>query len=312
MIDIANSILILSFVLAGYGAWASFMGGRWGRDEMITSADRSTTVLFILCTVLVGFLVAAFVTRDFSLRYVASYSNRTLPLFYTVSALWAGQAGSLLLWTWLLCLFSVIVVRQNRRQNRILMPYVLGTLMTTILFFLGLMVYGSSPFEQLPQPLSDGKGLNPMLQNSGMIMHPPTLYLGYVGFTVPFAFALAALITRRLDAQWIRTTRRWTLFSWLFLTLGNLFGAKWAYVELGWGGYWAWDPVENASLMPWLTGTAFLHSVMIQEKRGMLKVWNMVLIILTFGLTIFGTFITRSGIISSVHPSVNQTWVPCS
>lgn len=301
MIDIANSILILSFILAGYGAWASFMGGRWGRGEMISSAERSTTVLFLLTTALVGFLVVAFVTRDFSLKYVASYSNRTLPLAYTVSALWAGQAGSLLLWSWLLCLFSLIVVRQNRRQNRTLMPYVLGVLLTTILFFVALMVYGTSPFEQLPQPLSDGKGLNPMLQNSGMIMHPPTLYLGYVGFTVPFAFALAALMARRLDAQWIGTTRRWTLFSWIFLTLGNLLGAKWAYVELGWGGYWAWDPVENASLMPWLTGTAFLHSVMIQEKRGLFKVWNMVLIILTFGLTIFGTFITRSGIISSVH-----------
>ncbi|MFQ6616762.1 MAG: heme lyase CcmF/NrfE family subunit, partial [Fidelibacterota bacterium] len=257
--------------------------------------------LFVLCTVLMGILVFSFVTHDFSLKYVASYSNRTLPLAYTVSALWAGQAGSLLLWAWLLCLFSVIVVRQNQRQNRTLIPYVLGTLLATILFFIGLMVYATSPFEQLPQALPDGKGLNPMLQNSGMIMHPPTLYLGYVGFTVPFAFAIASLITRKLDAQWIRTTRRWTLFSWLFLTLGNLFGAKWAYVELGWGGYWAWDPVENASLMPWLTGTAFLHSVMIQEKRGMLKVWNMVLIILTFGLTIFGTFITRSGIISSVH-----------
>ncbi|MFQ6675547.1 MAG: heme lyase CcmF/NrfE family subunit [Fidelibacterota bacterium] len=301
MIDTANSVLIFSFVLAGYGAWAAVMGGRWGRKEMVSSAERTTTALFLLCTLLIGILVVAFITRDFSLSYVASYSSRTLPLVYTISAVWAGQAGSLLLWTWLLCLFSVIVVRQNRWQNRTLMPYVLGTLLTATFFFIGLMVYGTNPFEQLPQPVADGRGMNPMLQNSGMIMHPPTLYLGYVGFTVPFAFALAALITGKLDAQWIRTTRRWTLFSWIFLTLGNLFGAKWAYVELGWGGYWAWDPVENASLMPWLTGTAFLHSVMIQEKRGMLKVWNMVLIILTFCLTIFGTFITRSGIISSVH-----------
>jgi cytochrome c-type biogenesis protein CcmF len=167
---------------------------------------------------------------------------------------WAGQSGSLLLWAWLLCFFAAIVVWQNRKKNRELLPYVLATILFTALFFFGLMVYATSPFARLPQPVADGNGLNPMLQNPGMVMHPPTLYLGYVGFTVPFAFALAALFANRLDAQWIRSTRRWTLFSWLFLTLGNLFGAKWAYVELGWGGYWAWDPVENASLMPWLTG----------------------------------------------------------
>jgi cytochrome c-type biogenesis protein CcmF len=301
MVDLASGVLLFSFILAGYAAYAAFMGGRWRSDQMIASAERSAVTLFVLSSLMMAALVVAFITRDFSLEYVAQYTNRTLPMFYTISAVWAGQSGSLLLWAWLLCLFAAIVVWQNRRKNRKLLPYVLGTILFTAFFFFGLMVYATSPFARLPQPAADGNGLNPMLQNPGMVMHPPTLYLGYVGFTVPFAFALAALLANRLDAQWIRSTRRWTLFSWLFLTLGNLFGAKWAYVELGWGGYWAWDPVENASLMPWLTGTAFLHSVMIQEKRGMLKVWNLVLVILTFGLTIFGTFITRSGIISSVH-----------
>ena len=301
MVDLASGILLFSFILTGYATWAAFMGGRWRDEQMIASAERSAVALFVLSSVMMAALVFAFVTRDFSLEYVAHYSSRTLPMFYTISAVWAGQSGSLLLWAWLLCLFAAMVVWQNRRKNRELLPYVLGTILFTAFFFFGLMVYATSPFARLPQPVADGNGLNPMLQNPGMVMHPPTLYLGYVGFTVPFAFALAALIAKRLDAQWIRSTRRWTLFSWLFLTLGNLFGAKWAYVELGWGGYWAWDPVENASLLPWLTGTAFLHSVMIQEKRGMLKVWNLVLVILTFALTIFGTFITRSGIISSVH-----------
>ncbi|MFQ5798626.1 MAG: heme lyase CcmF/NrfE family subunit [Bacteroidota bacterium] len=301
MYNVSSGILVFCFILAGYGAWTAFMGGRWRRADMTASAERSAVALFVLSSILMAALIYAFVSRDFSLKYVASYSNRTLPMFYTVSALWAGQAGSLLLWGWLLSLFSAVVVWQNRRKNREVMPYVLGILLATAFFFLGLMVYTTSPFEFLPRPVADGSGLNPMLQNPGMVIHPPTLYLGYVGFSVPFAFAIAALLANRLDTQWIRTTRRWTLFSWLLLGLGNLFGAQWAYEELGWGGYWAWDPVENASLMPWLTGTAFLHSVMIQEKRGMLKVWNLALIILTFALTIFGTFITRSGIISSVH-----------
>jgi cytochrome c-type biogenesis protein CcmF len=301
MNNIANSLLLFALFLAGYTTWAAAMGGKWKECRLTLSAERSALALFAVTSIIMAALVYAFVTRDFSLEYVAGYSSSTLPMFYTVAAVWAGQAGSLLLWAWLLTLFCAIVIWQSRRKNRELLPYAVAVISATSLFFLGLMIYGTSPFETLPSPASEGNGLNPMLQNVGMVMHPPTLYLGYVGFIVPFAFAIAALITKRLDGQWIRSTRRWTLFAWLFLTLGNLFGAKWAYVELGWGGYWAWDPVENASLMPWLTGTAFLHSVMIQEKRGMLKVWNLVLIFLTFGLTIFGTFITRSGIISSVH-----------
>ncbi len=298
---IADGLLLFAFILAGYGAWAAFMGAYWRQAAMVRSAERTSVALLAVSSLIMAALVYAFVTHDFSLDYVAHYSSRTLPMFYTVAAVWAGQAGSLLLWAWLLALFGAMVVWQNRHKNRELLPYVVGVIQVTACFFFGLMVYATSPFAPAIQPMADGLGLNPMLQNVGMVMHPPTLYLGYVAFVVPFAFAIAALITKRLDAQWIRTTRRWTLFAWLFLTLGNLFGAKWAYVELGWGGYWAWDPVENASLMPWLTGTAFLHSVMIQEKRDMLKIWNLVLIILTFALTIFGTFITRSGVISSVH-----------
>ncbi|MEE9610486.1 MAG: heme lyase CcmF/NrfE family subunit, partial [Desulfatiglandales bacterium] len=216
-------------------------------------------------------------------------------------AFYAGQAGSLLFWAWLLSLFAFIVIWQNRERNRDVLPHVNLILACLTFFFISLMVFVTNPFTRLATVPPDGQGLNPLLQNPGMIFHPPTLFLGYVGFAVPYAFAMAALIKGRLGSTWIRTTRRWTLFSWFFLTIGNLLGAQWAYVELGWGGYWAWDPVENASFMPWLVATAYLHSVMIQEKRGMLKIWNIVLITLTFLLTIFGTFITRSGIISSVH-----------
>ena len=207
----------------------------------------------------------------------------------------------MLLWLWLLAMYSALVVGQNRYRNRELMPYVIATLMTTALLFLAMLVIVEDPFRQLPHEPRDGQGLNPLLQNPLMVIHPPNLYLGFVGFAVPFAFAIGALASGRLDTQWIRSIRRWTLVAWLFLSVGILLGGQWAYVELGWGGYWAWDPVENASFMPWLTGTAFLHSVMIQEKKGMLKVWNMALVILTYALSIFGTFLTRSGVIASVH-----------
>jgi cytochrome c-type biogenesis protein CcmF len=218
-----------------------------------------------------------------------------------VAALWGGQKGSLLFWALVLTFFTTLVQLQNRERNRELMPWVTATLMTVTAFFLGLVTFITDPFERLPTPAVEGADLNPLLQNYWMMIHPPSLYTGYVSASVPFAFAIAALATGRLGDQWIRTTRRWALFSWFFLTLGNLFGAMWAYEVLGWGGYWAWDPVENAAFMPWLVSTAFLHSVMIQEKKDMLRVWNMVLVLLTFTLTIFGTFLTRSGVISSVH-----------
>ena len=301
MTDIGNYALVLALVMTFYSAVVSGLGAKIRRVGLIESAERGVYAATALLTVTVLALLYALVTRDFQIEYVAEYTDASLPLFYTLTALWAGQAGSLLFWGWLLVLFAAIVIYQNRKRNSELTPYVVTIIMSVAAFFVLLLVFSTPPFERLPLRPQDGQGLNPMLQNPGMIIHPPTLYLGYVGFTIPFAFALAALITGRLGSQWITSTRRWTLFSWFFLTLGNLFGAQWAYVELGWGGYWAWDPVENASFMPWLVGTAYLHSVMIQERRGMLKIWNMMLIVITFALTIFGTFITRSGIISSVH-----------
>jgi len=301
MNEFGNTALLLAFAVSLYGFVAPLVGVRTGREELIRSGENAVTVNFLLLTLATAALLYALLTRDFRNAYVASYTSRDLSFWYTVSALWAGQAGSLLFWAWILSAFATISVWINREGLPDLIPYAMSVMMATSSFFLFLLSSVSSPFELLPFRPADGQGLNPLLQNPGMFFHPPTLYLGYVGFTVPYAFAMAALFTGHLDERWIRATRRWTLFAWFFLTLGILFGMQWAYVELGWGGYWAWDPVENASLMPWLTGTAFLHSVMIQEKRGMLKVWNMVLIILTFALSIFGTFLTRSGVLSSVH-----------
>ncbi len=305
MNQLGYTVLLLAVAVSAYGIVAPIVGVRTGRREFVRSGERSVYALAALVVIGAIALIYALVTRDFSNEYVWSYTSRELNGFYTVSAFWAGNAGSMLLWLVILGVFQAIVVYQNRRKNRELMPYVISILMAMALFFSLVMTISteSNPFRLVPGGVApaNGNGLNPMLENPGMVIHPITLYLGYVGFAIPFAFAMAALITKRLGDFWIRSTRRWTLFAWLFLTVGNIMGAWWAYVTLGWGGYWAWDPVENASFMPWLTGTAFLHSVMIQEKKDMLKVWNMVLIILTFMLTIFGTFLTRSGIINSVH-----------
>ena len=301
MIQIGFYSIFIAMFLSIYSGLAAVLGIRGRSAGMIASADNAAYAVFGFLTLASVAMVYALITRDFQIAYVSSYTNRSLPMLYTLSAFYAGQKGSLLFWGWILSMFSAIALFQNRKKNRQLMPYVLAVLMTVTFFFIFLMVFVVNPFETLNYVPLDGKGLNPMLQNPGMIFHPPTLFLGYVGFTIPFAFALAALFTGHLGDVWIKTTRKWTIFSWFFLTAGNLFGMEWAYVELGWGGYWAWDPVENASFMPWIVGTAYLHSVMIQEKRGMLKVWNIVLILLTFLLTIFGTFITRSGLIASVH-----------
>ncbi len=301
MIQIGFYSIFIAMFLSIYSGLAAVLGIRGRSAGMIASADNAAYAVFGFLTLASVAMVYALITRDFQIAYVSSYTNRSLPMLYTLSAFYAGQKGSLLFWGWILSMFSAIALFQNRKKNRQLMPYVLAVLMTITFFFTFLMVFVTHPFETLNYVPLDGKGLNPMLQNPGMIFHPPTLYLGYVGFTIPFAFALAALFTGHLGDVWIKTTRKWTIVSWFFLTAGNLFGMEWAYVELGWGGYWAWDPVENASFMPWIVGTAYLHSVMIQEKRGMLKVWNIVLILLTFLLTIFGTFITRSGLIASVH-----------
>jgi len=299
--QIGEVALWVALVLAFWGAGAAFIGGQSRRGDVILSAERSVVAVFVLLSIASLAVIAAFVGNEYRYGYVAAYSNRDLPLFYKISGLWAGQTGSLVFWALLLALFSTITVVQNRNRNREFMPYVAGILSLVLAFFLLVIVTVSNPFELLPFAPADGRGLNPQLQNPWMVIHPPTLYLGFTAFTIPFAFGMAALLTGRLDSTWITTTRKWTLLSWFFLTNGIIFGMMWAYVELGWGGYWFWDPVENASLLPWLTATAFLHSVMIQEKRGMLKMWNMLLVLGTFLLCIFATFLTRSGLIESVH-----------
>src|SRR5437667_116451 len=240
--------------------------------------------------------------HDFNVEYVAAYTSRNLPIFYTWSALYAGQKGSLLFWATVLSVFGSLALVLTPRHHRALLPHVAGVVSLVAAFFISVMLFGqANPFQRLPYTPLDGNGLNPQLQNPGMVFHPPMLYLGYISITIPFAFAIAALLSKRLDTDWLVAIRKWTLLSWLFLSIGICLGMWWAYVELGWGGYWAWDPVENAPLLPWLTMTAFLHSVMIQEKRGMLKKWNLALIIGSWLLSIFGTFITRSGVIASVH-----------
>jgi cytochrome c-type biogenesis protein CcmF len=298
--------IILAFCLATYSVFASLVGKWTKRQFLIISGERAVFAVWGLVTIASGILVYALLTGDFRLSYVAQNTNTAMPMVYKFAAWWGGQEGSLLLWGWILATYSSVVVWQNRRKFRDMMPYVTATLMVTQAFFLCLITFPLTPFQVLAvgkeiTPVPDGRGLNPLLQYWTMAIHPPTLYLGYVGFIVPFAFALGSLITRQPGDSWIHTTRRWTLITWMFQSTGILLGAGWAYAVLGWGGYWGWDPVENASLLPWITATAFLHSVMMQEKKGMMKVWNMVLVSATFFLCIFGTFLTRSGIVSSVH-----------
>ena len=286
------------------GLWAAVIGfsGRWqGRPELARSVTRAVYALLGLMLVAAAALWKGLISHDFNIEYVASYTSRNLPGYYIFSAFWAGQKGSLLFWAIVLSLFASLAQWLTPSRFRALMPYVAAVTSSVTIFFVMVMLFAANPFERLSFTPADGNGLNPQLQNIGMVIHPPMLYLGYISITIPFAFAIAALLSRRLDTGWIQAMRKWTLMSWLFLSIGITLGMWWAYVELGWGGYWAWDPVENASLLPWLTMSAFLHSVMIQEKRGMLKRWNMMLIIGSFLLSIFGTFITRSGVIASVH-----------
>ncbi len=310
MNQVGSVALVAALAFAAYGVVAGAVGGKLRSLKIVRSAERSTLAFFVMITVAVFALEFLILKDDFHSAYVAAHSNRDLPVYYKIAVLWSGQEGSLLFWTWLLAIYGGMAVLLNHRKNRQLMPYVVSIIMATGAFFSSITFFVANPFDQLTLATStgavpfappDGNGLNPSLQYHSMVIHPPMLYLGYVGFVVPFAFAMAALITRQLGDNWIRVTRRWTMVPWAFLGTGILLGANWAYVVLGWGGYWGWDPVENASLLPWLAATAFLHSVMIQEKRGMLKVWNIVLIITTFFLCIFGTFLTRSGIVSSVH-----------
>src|SRR5436309_2846770 len=301
MADFGTLCLFLALAASGWAVIASLNGWRARLGELVLSAERAVYATWALVLLSVLSLEYCIFTDQFGLESVASYSNRSLPKIYKFTSLWGGQAGSLLFWELILISYASLIVLTNRRRNRSLLPLVVTTLAFVSTFFLGLVNFMARPFVRLDFIREDGIGLNPQLQNPFMALHPPCLYLGYVGLTLPFAFAIAALATGRLDDTWFRTTRRWTILSWFFLGTGILLGGWWAYVELGWGGYWAWDPVENASLIPWLTCTAFLHSVMIEERKKMLRVWNLALVIMSFLLSILGTFITRSGVISSVH-----------
>ncbi len=301
MILVGELSLWVALLMAAWTATVSFAGGHLRRDDLIRSGERGIYATLAMVVLASAGLWTALLTHDFSIKFVASYTSANLPKVYTITAFWAGQSGSMLFWALILSLYSALALWSNRGRNRALMPYVAGTLALISVFFLATLCFGANPFERLDWIPPDGRGMNPQLQNPGMAIHPPMLYLGYVGTSVPFAFAIAALLTRRLDAEWLSAVRRWALISWFFNTVGIVLGMWWAYVELGWGGYWAWDPVENASLLPWLINTAFLHSIMVQEKRGMLRKWNVTLVVSAFLLSIFGTFITRSGVISSVH-----------
>ncbi len=306
MENLGSLALLLAFCVAIYAALASVAGRIKRKPFLVVSGRRGVYAVWALITVASGVLVHALMAGDFRFAYVWEHSNRSMPMLYKFAAWWGGQEGSLLLWSWLLATYSMVAAFTNRRRRRDFMPYVTGVLMTVQVFFLLLNNFVANAFKVFAldgriTALPDGNGLSPLLQYPAMAIHPPMLYLGYVGFSVPFAFAVGSLITRQPGDGWIHTTRRWTLVAWLFQSAGIMLGMAWAYHVLGWGGYWGWDPVENASLLPWISGTAFLHSVMMQEKKGMMKVWNIVLVSATFFLCILGTFLTRSGVVQSVH-----------
>ena len=304
MSNLGTFLLLASFVVSAYAAAAAVGGARRRDWRLVDSAIGAFYLITALLTAASGVIVHAFVTGNYAIRYVDRYSDSAMPLFYKLTSYWGGLDGSILFWAFLLSVFGAIAVKVNREIHRELIPYVVATISVVQMFFLFLMVLHNNPFEtylladRIPQ---DGQGLNPLLQNPYMVIHPPSLYIGFVGMTIPYAFGMAALFTGYLDDSWLRAVRRWTMVSWLFLSFGLTLGMIWAYEELGWGGYWGWDPVENAGLLPWFTATAFLHSVMVQERRSMLRVWNIALVIITFFLTIFGTFMTRSGVVQSVH-----------
>ncbi|MCL5256197.1 MAG: heme lyase CcmF/NrfE family subunit [Chloroflexi bacterium] len=301
MSEVGYIALIVGIVVSAYAVFALVIGGWKGYPELLASGKNAALAVAGLVVLGSAILFYSLLVHDFSLTYVYDYTSSDLSPLYTISAFWAGQEGSLLFWALLLSIFIFIVSWQFRERQKELMPYVLAIMTGLAGFFIAMSTLVTNVFAKEATVPTQGYGLNPLLQNPGMMFHPPTLYLGYVGVTVPFAFGIAALITGRLNDKWIRDTRSWILLAWFFLTLGNIIGGQWAYTELGWGGYWAWDPVENSSLMPWLTLTAFMHSVMIQQRRGMFKVWNIALIVITFGLSLFGTYLVRSGVLSSVH-----------
>jgi cytochrome c-type biogenesis protein CcmF len=302
MSSLGSYLLLSAFVVSAYAVAASVAGARRRSQRLIESGIGSFYLVAAIMSVASSVIVYAFVAGDYSIKYVQRYSDSVQPLFYKITSYWGGLDGSIMFWVFLLSLFGSAAIYVNRERQRELIPYVVAVIAAVQMFFLFLMIVHNNPFETyLTETPADGAGLNPLLQNFYMVIHPPTMYTGFVGLTIPYAFGMAALITGHLDDSWLRAVRRWTMVSWLFLSVGLGLGMIWAYEELGWGGYWGWDPVENAGLLPWFTATAFLHSVRVQEQRGMLRVWNVTLVITTFFLTIFGTFMTRSGVVQSVH-----------
>jgi cytochrome c-type biogenesis protein CcmF len=301
LVEIGHLAVVLAFILTVVGIVAPLVGLATRNGAWIVTARQAVTLISALLAIGMGTMIYSYLARDFSVKYIAATSNSKLPFFYTVAALWGGHEGSLLLWVFILSVFCTTAVWLHWRTQPATMPYLIMVESALMFGFLALILFLSNPFERLIPAAADGKDLNPLLQDPAMVMHPPMLYMGYVGFSIPFAFAMAALFSGRLGEEWLKVTQRWTIFAWMCLTTGILMGGYWAYYELGWGGYWGWDPVENASFMPWLVGTAFLHSAMVQEKRQMFRVWNLFLIIMTFSLSLIGTFLVRSGVLTSVH-----------
>ena len=320
IITLGFGALVIAFFLALYGTFAAIYGARKNSFAWVESARLSMLLTFPLISLSALSIIILLVNGNYEVQYVYTVTSNSMPLYLRITALWGGQSGSLVFWAWLMSAFASAVTLRNWDRDREFLPWVIVVSLITLAFFLLMIIFFENPFMRFWQSATgsqmvamfqpegaslikpiDGRGLNPLLRHPGMIIHPPMLYLGFVAFVIPFAFAIAALVTGRTDDRWIRITRRWSLIAWLFLSLGLILGSRWAYDVLGWGGYWGWDPVEIAALMPWLSGTAFLHSVMMQEKRGLFKRWNMILIILTYALVIFGTFLTRSGVLSSVH-----------
>jgi cytochrome c-type biogenesis protein CcmF len=313
MAQFGHFALCASWLVALFGVLAGLYGGKTGKRSWSAAVVNATVLVGVCAGLATLALCYGFYISDFSNQYIWEHSNRDMPAVYKISALWGGMDGSMLLWAFFLTLCGAIVAARSHTYPRALMPWVLAVVNSSSLFFLTVVVFFTNPFRYIKAPFipPDGNGLNPLLQNPFMAIHPPTLYAGFTTFSIPFAFCIGALLAGHLSNEWIRLTRRWTLVSWGFLTAGIVLGGYWAYIELGWGGFWAWDPVENASFLPWLTGTAFLHSVMVQERKNMLKFWNIWLIVLTYGLTVFGTFLTRSGVVQSVHAfaSTDIGWI---
>src|SRR4029078_6307585 len=310
MSALGSSILLATFVVASYAFAASIAGGRRRSRALIESGVGAFYMTAALMTGASAIIIHPSVTGNYAIKYVQRYSDSAMPLAYKLTSYWGGLDGSILFWVFLLCVFGTSAVAPKRARHRALIPWVVAIISATEMFFIFIMVVHNNPFDTfVASAPAEGKRRNPLLQNFYMAIHPPSLYTGFVAMTIPYAFGMAALITGHLDDAWLRAVRRWTMIGWLFLTFGLTLGMLWAYEELGWGGFWGWDPVENAGLLPWFTATAFLHSVMVQERRGMLRVWNVTLVIVTFFLTIFGTFMTRSGVVQSVHALGEDRWL---